>query len=239
MPDIYRRRIEEQLVAGKPLGRHVEHDPRSRDFVYGPSRSLTPLVTKMHPRRIGVLDQGLLGSCTGNAAVGAIGTAPLYGRLPEGHPALNQTLAVRVYSDATRIDGVWGEMPASDTGSTGIAVAKVLTSMGLAAGYQHTFSIDGALRALVRQPVLLGINWYEGFDLPNSSGRAWPSGELRGGHEIVLDGIDVENRLVWATNSWGKYWGLQGRFCFGWWALERLLAEDGDVVVPLRLPLAA
>lgn len=239
MTEIYRRQIEEQFVAGKPLGRHVEHDPRSKDFLYGPARSVTPLVTKMHPRRIGILNQGDLGACTGNAGVGAIGTGPLYGRLPVWHPELNQTLAVMVYTAATKIDGVPGEMPADDTGSTGLAVAKVLTSMGLANGYQHTFSLDGALRALVRQPVLLGINWYEGFDIPNSNGRVWVAGEVRGGHEVVLDGIDVEHRLVWGTNSWGKYWGLDGRFCFGWAALDRLLAEDGDVVVPLRLPLAA
>lgn len=227
------QRIEEIPVPGKPLGRHIEHDPRSRLFEQ--PRSTAVLTSVRHKRRIPVLDQLALGSCTGNAAVGCIGTAPLYGRLPANHPVLNEAFAVKVYTAATKIDGVPGQMPEEDTGSTGLAVAKVLLSQGLIRGYNHTFSTDQALQALVKQAVIIGVNWYEGFDEPGAWGLVQPTGQVRGGHEFVVDEIDVENRLVWATNSWGPGWGVNGRFCFSWDTLDRLLAEQGDVVVPLRL----
>jgi hypothetical protein len=38
--------------------------------------------TKVWTRRIPVLDQGDLGSCTGNAATGVLGSEPFYGTLP-------------------------------------------------------------------------------------------------------------------------------------------------------------
>jgi Intein splicing domain len=45
-----------------PLGRHVNHDSRSRLYPYQPRRQVI-LATILHTRRIGILDQGNLGSC--------------------------------------------------------------------------------------------------------------------------------------------------------------------------------
>jgi hypothetical protein len=60
------------------LGRHVEHDPRSR--AYAVSEDLLPgsYSSAVHQVRIPVLDQGDLGSCTGNAAEALAGSDPLY-----------------------------------------------------------------------------------------------------------------------------------------------------------------
>jgi hypothetical protein len=54
--------------SGGRLGRHVGHDPRSR--AYAVSEDLLPgsYASAVHQVRIPVLDQGDLGSCTGNAA---------------------------------------------------------------------------------------------------------------------------------------------------------------------------
>lgn len=70
--------LVEQVVAGKRLGRHVEHDPRSRAYAYEIPDGLTSLLAVEHKRHGGIFNQGQLGSCTGNAACGAKNTEPLY-----------------------------------------------------------------------------------------------------------------------------------------------------------------
>lgn len=223
-----------------PLGRKIEHDSRSRRFVaHAIPRDL--LVSKQWERMIPVWDQGLLGSCTGNAALGACGTQPLFSALVSDDlpdPIWTEDTAVAVYSQATQLDTFPGTYPPQDTGSSGLAAAKALLQMHYISGYTHAFDIDAALTALQNGPVITGVNWYEGFDTPDEDGLVRVDGEVRGGHEFIVDGIDVDNKLVWATNSWGPTWGVRGRFCFSWDDWERLLQEDGDVtvLVPVTLP---
>jgi hypothetical protein len=56
---------------------------------------------------------------------------------------------------------------------------------------------------------------------------------VRGGHEVLADGIDEPKQLVWFWNSWGKSFGVGGRFCMSFDTWAQLLAEQGDVTVPL------
>lgn len=56
---------------------------------------------------------------------------------------------------------------------------------------------------------------------------------VRGGHEIVADGIDADKKLVWFWNSWGTQYALGGRFCMAFDTWDRLLQEQGDVTVPV------
>ena len=81
----YRNRIEEQVIPGLRLGRHVRHDSRSLLFPW--QQSGTPLQDVLLTRHIALLDQGDVGSCTGNAETGALGTDPLYGTLPPDRQA--------------------------------------------------------------------------------------------------------------------------------------------------------
>jgi hypothetical protein len=53
------------------LGRHVRHDPRSRAYQVRPRAPLAKSVS--WERQTPILDQGDLGSCTGNAACGVLG----------------------------------------------------------------------------------------------------------------------------------------------------------------------
>lgn len=71
--EIVTRRIEEVPVEGRRLGRHVKHDPRSLAYQVVADGTA---VTVRWDRLIPVLDQGQVGSCTGNAAVGHLGTQP-------------------------------------------------------------------------------------------------------------------------------------------------------------------
>ena len=229
--------LEEHVVPGKPLGRHVNWDPRSLQYRVTPQPART-LASVTHARRVPVFNQGSLGSCTGNAAVGAVGTNPLYEPLPDGHPTLDQKLAVSVYSEATFIDPFRDNYPPTDTGSDGLSVAKICHKKGLISGYLHATSLAGMQTALQDTPVIIGINWYEGFDDTDANGLVKVSGQPRGGHEVEVIGINMEAKLFEAVNSWGLGWGIDGHFFFSFADMDRLLHEYGDStqLLPLSVP---
>lgn len=259
------------------LGRRVEHDSRSRAFAF-PTTDL-PLVSARHTRRIPVTDQGSLGSCTGHAGIGCMGTDPFYATavpllrtplfddpdglqaayekaarakrlmvLPTGpsfnpdrtpYYTLDESGAVHLYSDATRIDEWPGEYPPTDTGSSGLAIAKALKNAGMIAGYQWTYSLDAYLRALGVTPVITGTVWTEDMFRPDADGRVHPTGAVAGGHEYCTVGVDVERRRIWHYQSWGQ-WGLDGTGLFYTTFDDHgyLLDQQGDAVVfvPITQP---
>ncbi len=235
MPDIIYHR---PIPARDPrLKRNVRHDSRSRLFAY-PTGSLS-IVSATHARHIAVLDQGQVGSCTGNAGIGSMGTTPLFEALKDvvGGYNLDEPGAVKLYSDAESIDGD-GPYPPNDNGSDGLSIAKALKNAGMISGYQHTFSLDACLKALGQTPVMLGMNWYDSMMSPAADGRLSISGNIAGGHEIEAREIDATNKRVWIDNSWGESWGVAGRAYLTFDDLGRLLGEQGDctVLLPLSTP---
>jgi hypothetical protein len=85
---------------------------------------------------LAILDQGKLGSCTGNAGTGAVGTQPFYHQVGKNVlPAVDdasagEQFAVKLYSDATKADAIPDSYPPDDTGSSGLAICKVLNARG-------------------------------------------------------------------------------------------------------------
>lgn len=215
--------LHEDIVDNHRLGRHVRHDPRSWQF---PTPMAAHLVTVRHKRHVPIFNQGQVGSCTGEAAIGCISTGPF------AHRGL-QSEAVATYSDATRIDNIRGVYPPTDTGSSGLAVMKALRTKGLIKGYTHSFSLSQALQALVLRPGITGISWRTGCDDPDAHGIVRYEGSVRGGHEIVLAGLDVTKKLVWFDNSWGPSWGANGSFAMSWDDFGRALTDHGDVTFPM------
>jgi hypothetical protein len=226
-----------------PLGRHLNHDSMSRAYPYRVPRKAV-LRTVQHQRHVGVFDQGDLGSCTGNAAVGCLGTGPFWATMNERDAPfwpLNQAAAVRCYSDATRIDPFRGVYPPDDTGSDGLSVAKVLKAAGAISGYEHAFGLEAALAALMDRPWITGTMWFDGMFNPDGDGIVHATGRPAGGHEYLGDGYDAERGLVWFTNSWGPSWGKGGRFAMQAEEFADLLAQNGDVTVfvPVTEPAPA
>lgn len=245
-------RIPQNNRAGKPgeLGRHVNHDPRSRAFAHAPSSET--LRSRVWKRHFVPLDQGPIGSCTGNAMLGAVYTGKCYDALTPAAckqvPPTEENARDLLYAWATKLDAFVGSYPPVDTGSDGVSVAKAAQKLGLIAGYRHTFSLDDALRTLANDShVIVGLNWYHAFDRPDTTGLVTLPARIgmpEGGHEFLIYGIDVLRERVLARNSWGPYWGggLEpgslvgpGEFQFTFQDFGRLLREDGDVTVPVPL----
>lgn len=231
-------KLQDERYDQRGLGRLIEHDERSRRYAFQ-TRNVT-LTSIHHQRMIPVLQQGDLGSCTGNAMTGLLGTEPFFATLPAGtlsptDSSGDEKVAIELYAEATSLDSYPGTYPPSDTGSSGIAVAKAAKAKGWISGYQHTFDLQSALAALAVTPVIIGISWYEGFDAPKADGQLAIAGSVRGGHEVVLDQLDVEQKRVWLTNSWGTSFGIHGRAYFTWDTLSTLLASQGDCTVPVAL----
>ncbi len=211
------------------LGRHLEpnHDPASRRY----PASTVALRTIAWPHHGEVLDQGSLGSCTGNATIDVLMTEPEYRAGRE----LHEGDARDVYSLATHLDHYRGVWPPTDTGSNGLSAAKAAVRKGLATGYRHAFGLQHTLGALAAGPVMVGTKWLQGMFSPRSDGTLDVSGAVAGGHEYALIGLDVERQLVMMLNSWGSSWGKGGTALIRWADLDTLLSDGGDCTVLLSV----
>lgn len=226
---IMNRVIHKEIIPSTDprLKRLVHHDSKSKEYQFDTTG--IQLVSTRHTRHIPILDQGNVGSCTGNAGIGALGTDP-FPQTPNGIYSFDESGAQKLYSDAESLDGD-GPFPPNDNGSSGLSIAKVLKAKGLISGYQHNFTLQNTLLALVKYPLLIGSYWFTGMDSLDTDGRAHPNGTIRGGHEYLADEIDVENGKVWFDNSWGEGWGIRGRFYLTWEDLAFLLNQRGDSTV--------
>jgi len=209
------------------LGRHQEHDPASRNY---PAAMATHLHDVSWTYHGAVLDQGEVGSCTGNAAVEVLMTGPYYDHLQHVY---TEDDALKVYERATQIDRIPGRYPPTDTGSSGLAVMKACREFAWITAYHHCFSLDAALRALMLGPVITGVVWYESMFKPDSDGTVHIAGSIAGGHEFTVLGYDSKREAVRCLNHWTPQWGDGGYFWLKAADWNTLLHQHGDVTVPV------
>ena len=131
-----------------------------------------------------------------------------------------------------------GEYPPDDTGSTGyFAMKAAAVDLRLVKDFSVTQDPHVALEGLMEVPITIGIDWYEGFDEPDSSGLVLPRGRIRGGHEVFCAGYDASEQLIWLRNSWGPDYGVlryqkPGFFCMKYRDFASLLRSGGDACIP-------
>ena len=236
-------KYDEAVHEGARLGRNMWLDGRSlAHMVENDVQEMgKPLAPQEWERVLAVLNQGQLGSCTGNAGTGALGTQPFYdavGRrvLPGTDAAAGEEFAVQLYADATVVDGYPGTYPPDDTGSSGLAICKVLKTRGTIKGYCHARTAYGFLRLLQSGPVLQGMPWYNAFFTPDTKGFIdsdphWSSSGVAGGHEVEAIGVELDttdafNSVITYVNSWGTGWGDSGRFRMRLRSYEQLSGVD-------------
>lgn len=219
-----------------PLGRRgINHDPRSRNFAFTAPEP-RPIVDVAWRRRVPVYDQGAdlkykgttyrgLGCCVPSAGCGALST------YPHKHRFQSMKTVLSAYDEVTAIDPFDGDFPPDDPGSDGLSFAKVALRRGWVSRYEHVFSWDAFLQAMMVGPVIVGTYWLGDMFHPDADGRVHRSGYVAGGHEYECYGVDVANRRVWFFNSWSESWSVKGRFYMTWPDFGDLLADQGDATV--------
>lgn len=210
------------------LGRNVEHDPLSRNFAH-PAAALVKKTT-LWAHHVPVLDQGHLGSCTGNALAQCLNTDYFAKARPGRY--LDEHDAIMLYSKATHLDKYTGYYPPDDTGSSSNAVCKAGKVFGYLSAYRWCFSFNSFLSALQTQPLIVGTAFHADMEDPDRNGFVKPTGTILGGHEYCVLGVDYSSESLTFLNSWGQ-WGINGRFKMKFNDFKILLANYGDVTVPI------
>lgn len=238
----------ERLPMHPLLGRHVYLDSLSKDYAVQPEA--TPVLSIRHGQSIGILDQGQIGSCTGNASCSCAYHEPFTSvQAPAGEPAASGQYAWKYspdepgaqawYHDNTANDDYPGTWSPDDTGSDGLTSSKMAVKAGIVSGYQAALDLDSSLQALMKAPGITGIPWFNSMFTAGSDGLLTVDTKsgLAGGHELCVDevvavgalGNGTGETVVAGPNSWGSSWGFNGRWYMkssDWWALRQ---QQGDV----------
>lgn len=173
----------------RKLDREIRFDEKSKNY---PISSI--LTTKMLNNKIWkcekFLDQGTEGACVGFAWGHGLNAAPY------NTPVTNNT-ARTIYYAAQQ----WDEWAGTEyDGTSVIAGAKTISSLGFMSEYRWAFGIDDVINTLSNySPVILGVNWYSDMLDTDENGFIQPTGELLGGHALLANGIEVSNDILHET----------------------------------------
>jgi len=187
------------------------------------------------------LDQGQTGTCVGNAFAHRRADAPV----PE--TGINEAYARALYVAAS------GDTTLQQ-GTSGLAACREMKQEGIISAY-HWVTTPGELRNTILElgTVCVGVNWYNSMFEPKAkygTRRAYftvdHSSGLAGGHEFVINGIDLAPSsgppFYRMKNSWSQDWpgnGVlgPGTARFALTDLESLIFnEGGDAVLISEVP---
>src|SRR5205085_5483189 len=128
-------------------------------------------------------------------------------------PGTGEDYARRLYVDAT------GDTTL-EQGAYTRQILNVLVSRGLLGAYYRASSVEEVVQAILTVgPVCFGSSWYHSMDTVISKyGNAYirvdESSGVRGGHEYLLDGVNLAPAdgppFVRLHNSWSAQWAWLG-----------------------------
>ena len=166
-------------------------------------------------------DQGDTPMCVGYGWHGLLRAYPHLQRDP---------MPIPLYHAAQLNDEFRGE---DYEGSSVRGGAKALKLAGKLTGYAWAFDLETVLNWIGNHgPVVLGTDWFDGMMTADATGLVVPSGDLAGGHAYVAIGYDDPSHRLLCQNSWGKDWGLNGRFFLHYDDAEALIATNGEACTP-------
>jgi hypothetical protein len=212
------------------LGARMHKDEASRAY---PHTAVATLRTVWWRHYGPILDQGNLGSCTGNAPAQLLNTGPWH-KLRA--PYLGEPDAVEWYAENTRTDPFSGEYPPEDTGSSLLAAMKVGVRHGRWSGYRWGFKGAQSVAEMLQSgPVVVATPWLGGMFYPMADGTLQVTGNEEGGHCYYFHRLNAVRRRFGMINSWGPDWGLTGHAWINWDDLDHLLLGlDGEAAQPVR-----
>jgi hypothetical protein len=205
-------------TSGPRLGRKKAADPRDRgylakDRVAGVEHKTTgfteglPALYRYH-KRGAQLDQGNTSRCTVFAMAQLVQSGPIMQDIlkvipkPGSYTNLDPLLT-DLYTEAQRNDEWPGEEP-TYYGTSGRAAAKAFQNLGFFGNYYWLTSVEEVARYIILYgPVPVGTDWFEGMDTPDHGGYLRPTGNWRGGHEYLYDGVNIELEELRMRQSWG------------------------------------
>jgi hypothetical protein len=128
-----------------------------------------------------------------------------------------------------------GAEPAYD-GTSVLAGVQQAKAMGLLESYHWATSERQVAEAVAwHSPVIIGVNWYAGMEIPDAAGYITPTGELLGGHCTLVTGINVTTGTYRIHNSWGEDWGRRGDCYIRRRDLSLLLQQPGaEMCIPVK-----
>lgn len=218
-----------QVTEDARMDRIVQFDERSRAYSIREFTGNKPL--RSYTWRCNeTFDQGSDGACVAYSL-----GHELVARPAEVEGITDRWMVENVYYEAQRNDP-WegGAYPGASPfyhGTSVLAGVKVLHKKGFFKEYRWGFSLNDVLNGVGHNgPAVIGVNWYDGMMLPDSSGYIRPTGRVAGGHAVLLRAVNVRERRVTIRNSWGKWWGMDGDAYMTFDDLGRLLSEYGEAV---------
>lgn len=231
--------------------------PDQRDRLYGAirriSRAALPPRIDLRPHCPPVEDQGQLGSCTGNALVGALE----YLEVKNGRPFVDLSRLFVYYNERLIEHTV-----SSDSGAMIRDGIKTLVKQGVCSETRWPYVIDrfarkpGAacyaeaadhqvtsyhriltldeMRACLAEgfPFVFGFTVYEGFESDTVArtgivNMPTPGERVLGGHAVLCVGYNEPQKRFIVRNSWGAGWGKKGYFTMPYaYLADRNLADD-------------
>lgn len=212
-------------VTDRRLGRIPSFDTRSLDY---PIRLLVATETpRSYTWHCGVnLDQGSTPQCVGFSWTQELAARPVVEK------NVDDLTAHLIYGEAQKIDEWPGE---GYDGTSVLAGAKVVTTLGYMREYRWAFGLDDLVLAVGRHgPAVLGINWYESMFTPSADGLLTVAGSIAGGHAILCNGVDIKRKRFRLHNSWGVAWGIKGEAFLAFDDMARLFSESGEACVPVK-----
>lgn len=143
-------------------------------------------------------------------------------------------IASFIYREAQKVD----EWPGEEYEGTSVrAGAKVLQTQGQIKEYRWAFDIETVLNWIgTKGPVVLGTIWTNKMFTPDSKGvvSVGDINSIAGGHAYLAIGYDEKKKLVTFQNSWGRSWGLNGRFYMDYTDVDLLIKMDGEACTPVE-----